>query len=80
MIGVERVLRNQNYETRTTETLICGKIKSVKEAKLQKMTIEEEAKWRICVVETHDYSMIGLLVSHKALNGLISYGNGPSGA
>ena len=43
------------------------------------MAIAEEAKWRICVAKTHDYSAVGILVYHKASNGLISYGNGPSG-
>ena len=41
------------------------------------MTIVEEAKRRRYVAETHDYSMIGILVYHNESNGLISYGNKP---
>ena len=78
--GAEPVLWNQNYGIKTTKNLICGKRKSVKEAELQKITISKESKWRICIAETDDYSMIGLLVYHKASNSLISYGNGSSGA
>ena len=43
------------------------------------MKITEEPKGRRCVAENHDHLAIGILVSHKASNGLISYGNGMSG-
>ena len=42
------------------------------------MTSAEESKLKRCVAEAHDYSAIQLLVCHKASNGLIRYGNGPS--
>ena len=70
---VEPELRNQEYENSDLlKKENCGR------AKLQKMTIVEESKWRRYVAKTHDYSEIGFLVCHKASNNLISYGNGPS--
>ena len=74
MIGAEPIPRNQ--ECRNSDLL---KKENCRRVKLQKMTIAEESKWRRYVAETHDYSAIGILVYHKALNVFISYGNGPSG-